>query len=455
MKIGHNNDTACQQPSLPDGELRKALVLADSPERIDATRRKAHIPDNEFVGFTDSDKAIEAWETGVFDFVLIDGAKRDAGTMDLIRKFHSEGIDELGILQHCQSLPNFPTNIWEQALTGFFHHVRNEEDRFAAPISYLLNTPSELKWVSMTLSEINRVLRKMADHAGNTLLIRGAKGSGKYPIALFIHQQSEMRNRPFSFVHCGNTEHFERIWTKKEEQAYANNLRHIFDNANNGTVYFHNVELLSYEEQTILADVLTVILKPKACNSKDKFQFKGNVIFATASDLEKEVADRHFCHRLYDIIKLPALRVPRLCDFKDEILPLAKEFLLYHCRQGHRAAMDFSEKGAKKIIESDWRDNLRLLDAIMRYCAVHTEQNIIDEEDIMIQRLINVPDTDHDISKRIKTALRKNKGNQSASAREINMERSKFDREMKRLGIVNHYKRRNVKSEKNTDDSEE
>lgn len=445
MKNNLNATTLRLADCLPEGKIRKALVLGDSPERIEDVLKRNHFHKEECDGFTNPNEAFKAFETGIYDTIVVDSAMMDQRTIELIRLILINKSANISIITSCEFLPCVAASIWKQELTGFFYHVRNEQDNFAGPINYLLTAPADLKCISITKSEINGALKKMAGKTGNVVLIKGAKGSGKYPIAQYIHSQSELRLKPFMFVHCSNIQHLDINWSKENKKAFSNNIRHIFKAASDGTVYFHNIERLTYEAQTIMADVLKQILKHKAYNSRDKFEFKGNIVFATSADLEKEVADRHFNHDLYDIIKHLKIVVPPLHEYKDEILPLVKEFVLYHCQCVRRKSLEFSDKAIEKIINADWRDNVRLIDAVIRYCVAHTEGTVIEEQDIHIHRPSRAIDADNDLRKAINTALRTNKGNKSAAARELDMERSKLDREIKRLQITNPYKRRSGK----------
>src|SRR5690606_31277925 len=234
-------------------------------------------------------------------------------------------------------------------------------------------------------------IQQIAPSNANALII-GETGTGKELVARQIHDLSHRAKGPFIAVNCGAlTESLaESELFGHEKGAFTGAINQRigwFEAAHNGTLFLDEIGDLSLPMQVKLLRILQereIIrvgsLKPSPINVR--------IIAATNVDLEKAVIDGKFREDLFYRLYVALLRIPRLADRRDDILPLAKYFVERYQTNPHETPLRLSALAAKKLIQHRWPGNIRELENTMHHAVLVSQNGVIEPEDISFSNLV-------------------------------------------------------------------
>lgn len=234
-------------------------------------------------------------------------------------------------------------------------------------------------------------IQQIAPSDANALII-GETGTGKELVARQIHDLSHRTKGPFIAVNCGAlTESLaESELFGHEKGAFTGAINQRigwFEAAHNGTLFLDEIGDLSLPMQVKLLRILQereIIrvgsLKPISINVR--------IIAATNVDLEKAVIEGKFREDLFYRLYVALLRIPRLADRRDDILPLAKYFVERYQTNPHETPLRLSALAAKKLIQHRWPGNIRELENTMHHAVLVSQNGVIEPEDISFSNLV-------------------------------------------------------------------
>lgn len=234
-------------------------------------------------------------------------------------------------------------------------------------------------------------IQQIAPSDANALII-GETGTGKELVAQQIHDLSYRAKGPFIAVNCGAlTESLaESELFGHEKGAFTGAINQRigwFEAAHNGTLFLDEIGDLSLPMQVKLLRILQereIIrvgsLKPIPINVR--------IIAATNVDLEKAVIDGKFREDLFYRLYVALLRIPRLADRREDILPLAKYFVERYQTNPHTTPLRLSALAAKKLIQHRWPGNIRELENTIHHAVLVSQNGVIEPEDISFSNLV-------------------------------------------------------------------
>jgi DNA-binding NtrC family response regulator len=115
------------------------------------------------------------------------------------------------------------------------------------------------------------------------------------------------------------------------------------------------------------------------------------VLAATNRDLQAEVHGARFRQDLYYRLRVVEIRVPPLRDRREDILPLAREFLSVASARIGRKVTGFTPAAAHKLLRYGWPGNVRELENAVERAVVLATENRIDVEDLPEELGIPMP----------------------------------------------------------------
>ena len=278
-----------------------------------------------------------------------------------------------------------------------------------------------------------------------TVLIQGESGAGKELVARAIHAQSRRANRPFVPVDCTAFSeslfesqlfgHVRGAFTGAEHATLG-----FFRAADGGTLFLDEIGELPLAVQAKLLRAIqerTVVplggTEPVAADVR--------VIAATHRNLAEMVADGRFREDLYFRINVVGLSVPPLRDRRDDVFRLAQHFLQQFAELYEEPTKKFSADALAVLRAYDWPGNVRELQNAIEHACVFCPDRTIPAS--------NLPDTvranpgmsqtatDPDVmsleqSERllIARALHATGGNQTRTARLLEIERHRLHRKI-------------------------
>jgi transcriptional regulator with PAS, ATPase and Fis domain len=165
-----------------------------------------------------------------------------------------------------------------------------------------------------------------------TVLLAGESGTGKEALAEGLHQASSRAEGPFIVVDCGaiapNLVESELFGHEKGAFTGADRTRTgAFEEAHKGTLFLDEIGELPLEMQPRLLRVLEE-RKVRRVGATRYFEVDVRVVAATNRKLDRLVSEGKFRADLYYRLAVITVAVPPLRAHPEDILPLARHFIL-------------------------------------------------------------------------------------------------------------------------------
>lgn len=200
------------------------------------------------------------------------------------------------------------------------------------------------------------------------VLIEGETGTGKELLARYIHYGSTMLAKPFIAINCSAipTDLFESELFGHEAGAFtgssSSSKKGQMEIAEDGTLLLDEIGEMPMSMQVKLLRVLEEREFYRVGGIK-RISFKARIIASTNKSLMQEIEKRQFRSDLYHRLNVGYIEIPPLRQRREEIVPLAYDFLHRACeRQGNQFIKGFAS-GAERFLESlPWPGNIRQLE---------------------------------------------------------------------------------------------
>jgi DNA-binding NtrC family response regulator len=227
---------------------------------------------------------------------------------------------------------------------------------------------------SDALADIFRLIEKIAA-TNSTVLIQGESGTGKELFARSIHYHSPRADGPFVAINCGALPEslFESELFGYVKGAFTGaHLQKpgLLKTANGGTLFLDEIgELPASLQVKLLRALQEREYIPLGARRPETFDAR--VISATNKNLEEEVAGHRFRDDLYYRLSVIGFTIPPLRDRREDLPLLARYFIDKHTRALGLPEKKVSDEALQRLINYDWRGNVReLQNAIERAVAL-------------------------------------------------------------------------------------
>lgn len=294
-------------------------------------------------------------------------------------------------------------------------------------------------------------LMKRIVKTDSTVLITGESGTGKELVAKAIHFNGQRRDKPFIAVHCGaipenllESELFGYV-----KGAFTGAVRDKigkFEAAHQGTIFLDEIGTMPMQLQTKLLRVLQEE-EVERVGSTRPVKIDVRIVAATNLNLTEEVKKGAFREDLFYRLNVIPLPLPPLRERLEDILPLAKHFLVKYCKEMQRRGMTLAKDALEALESYAWPGNVRELENLMERVAALTEGDIITLHDlppnIREESLTRVTEKGADLTKTlaeiersmISDALALSDGVKARAAALLNLNRTTLVEKMRRLGM--------------------
>ncbi len=282
-----------------------------------------------------------------------------------------------------------------------------------------------------------------------TVLIESESGTGKELLARAIHNLSFRKDKPFVAVSCGALPDtlLESELFGYKEGAFTDAKKDKpgrFAIAEGGTVFLDEIGDISAAMQVRLLRVLQEgTYEPLGATSSVNADVR--VITATNKKLDELVEEGRFRDDLYYRINVMKLELPPLRERKDDIPLLVNHFLSRFNRLRGKHISCVTDEVLAILLAYDYPGNVRELENIIEHCFVLCPGEIIEKKHLPSSVC---PSSSVDKLKTgevttlkqmeillIIEALRRNKGNQTATAKELGINKSTLFRKLKAHNI--------------------
>jgi len=302
---------------------------------------------------------------------------------------------------------------------------------------------------SNKMQNIFAVLPNIAE-SNTTVLIEGESGTGKELFARAIHNHSFRKDKPFIAVNCGALPD-----TLLESELFGykagaftdakSDKQGRFALAEGGTIFLDEIGDISTAVQVKLLRVLQdKIYEPVGAVSSVKAGVR--IITATNKKLDQMVNEGKFREDLYYRINVMKLELPALRERKEDI-PLLVDFFLGRFNRLHGKNIScVTSEVTTCLMAYDYPGNVRELENIMEHGFVLCDGEIIEARHLpsSVRPFLKTDKIESVQPATIKQTeiilitqvLQRNKGNKTAAAKELGIDKSTLFRKLKAYNIT-------------------
>jgi DNA-binding NtrC family response regulator len=219
---------------------------------------------------------------------------------------------------------------------------------------------------SPAMKQVLSMVDKVAQAQDTTVLIEGESGAGKEIIAHLIHHRTPGRSgHPFVELNCASipeslmeSELFGHV--KGAFTDAKGDKRGLLETADNGTLFLDEIGEMPLGIQAKLLRVLETSTFRRVGATRDQ-KVDVRFIAATNRDLAREVEKGTFRLDLYHRLDVFRLRLPPLRDRRDDVLPLARNFLTEFCAKMGKQISTLSSEAEAALLAYPFPGNIREL----------------------------------------------------------------------------------------------
>ena len=225
-----------------------------------------------------------------------------------------------------------------------------------------------------------------------TVFINGPTGSGKEVLANYLHENSNRKEEPFVAVNCAAIPEnmLEAILFGHEKGAFtgaSNANKGIFRAADKGTLLLDEISEMPLSLQAKLLRVLQERKVTPVGGQRD-IDVDVRVLATSNRDMAHEVNQSRFREDLYYRLNVFPLQTRNLSSRKDDILPIAIKILDKHSQEG-KSSPYLTIEARELLLSHNWPGNVRELENTLQRALVLSNENIIDDKSIMIDKSLS------------------------------------------------------------------
>ncbi|MBI4727389.1 sigma 54-interacting transcriptional regulator [candidate division TA06 bacterium] len=325
---------------------------------------------------------------------------------------------------------------------------RQQLERENISLQKLLEDRGELLGQCPAMEKVFSLVRRVAGSEVNLLLL-GESGTGKTLVARAIHQLSLRKDKPFMVIDCGsipeNLLESELFGYEKGAFTGAFNRRQgKFELAEGGTVFLDEIGEMPTALQTKLLRVIQEgVVEHVGGNETIKVDLR--IIAATSRDLEQDIKNGRFRKDLYYRLNVITIHLPPMREREGDVLLLAGFFLEKYAAKHRKQIVCLSAAAKVALISYAWPGNVRELEHKIERAVIMCDGREVSPVHLELEApsfetnlAAGLNSAKADIENKMVTqTLSLNKGDVTATAKQLGVARQQIYRIMKRHGIKN------------------
>mgnify|MGYP003648425177 FL=1 len=234
----------------------------------------------------------------------------------------------------------------------------------------------------------SRKAERIAQTDISTLLL-GESGTGKEVFARSIHEHSLRKDKAFVAINCAsipeNLLESELFGYEKGAFTGANKTTPgKIETAQNGTLFLDEIGDMPVGLQAKMLRFLQERVIERV-GGRSEIPVDIRVICATHRDLQGMVAEQTFREDLYYRIGEISIIIPPLRERNNDVVLLARTFLVQYNEEFKTKIKGFSENAIKAMTQHKWPGNIRELQNKLKSAVIMAEGTHIQAEDLNLQ----------------------------------------------------------------------
>jgi two-component system, NtrC family, response regulator AtoC len=339
------------------------------------------------------------------DIVTLDYRLPDITGLEILKKIKEENSDIQVILISEQQDIDTVVNLLKLGAYDYITKSDDIRDRLLNTVKNIRNGIGLKREISTLRREIQKkysfrqsilgespaikTVYEMIDKAAGTnitVIISGETGTGKELAAKAIHYNSVRKDKAFVTVNVAAipSELIESELFGHEKGSFTGAAyRRIgrFEEADGGTLFLDEIGEM---ELSLQAKLLRVLQEKEIVRigSNKPVKTDCRIVVATNKNLKEEVKKGNFREDLYyRLLGLP-IELPPLRDRANDILILARHFIVSFCNENNMPLKKLSQLSQKKLMNYPFPGNVRELKSVIELAVTLSEKDEIEPTDI-------------------------------------------------------------------------
>jgi DNA-binding NtrC family response regulator len=297
---------------------------------------------------------------------------------------------------------------------------------------------------SPSMRPVMEMISKVAPSDAN-ILITGENGTGKGLVAQALHSLSPRSAKSMITVNMGGLSEtlFESELFGHVKGAFTDaktDRAGRFELADESTLFMDEIANIPLNQQAKLLRVIETGEFERVGSSRT-LHANVRIISATNANLHDEVAAGRFRQDLLFRLNTIEISLPPLRDRREDVMPLAKNFLRQHSQRYRKDIAGFDEGARDRLLQHTFPGNVRELDHVIERAVLMSHGAQLKPNDLGLTSSAGDSRSLEDMSLEeveaflIKKALSRNNGNARKAAEALGLSRSAFYRRLQQYGL--------------------
>jgi DNA-binding NtrC family response regulator len=295
-----------------------------------------------------------------------------------------------------------------------------------------------------SMRPVIEMIQRVAPSDAN-VLITGENGTGKSLIAQALHALSPRASHSMITVNMGGLSEtlFESELFGHVKGAFTDaktDRAGRFELADESSLFMDEIANIPLNQQAKLLRVIETGEFERVGSSKT-LHANVRIISATNANLADEVAAGRFRQDLLFRLNTIEIALPPLRDRREDIMPLANNFLQQHAQRYRKELAGFDETARDRLMQHSYPGNVRELDHVVERAVLMARGQHLKATDLGLTTAGGESKSLEDMSLEeveaflIKKALARNNGNARKAAESLGLSRSAFYRRLQQYGL--------------------
>jgi len=337
-------------------------------------------------------------DTGQINFCISDIVYREKrqvvmfqdvyDTQNYGRKMIRQMVISTPIFNSDGNIQNIVAIVRSQETSNQLYYLASTSNSSTTTSSFQLAAPTRDGKLIAKSAAIRSVFSRalaVAD-VDSSVLLTGESGTGKEVVANFIHSISNRSKMPFIIINCASLPEnlLEAELFGYEKGAFTGadpkGKKGLIETAEGGIVFLDEINSLPLSLQgKLLRAIETKQILRIGATKPLNVDFR--LISASNESMEQLISEKKFRLDLFYRINVIPIHMPPLRERKEDIVPLAINFLEHFCEK-HSKKKVFSTNTIDKIIEYNWPGNVRQLKNFVERSVVVSTDEVIEIKDV-------------------------------------------------------------------------